>query len=422
MRVRLPAVVAAFLMVVAACGSGGVDESRPQEPTGAVDGEAASTAEVENGSASEPSEPVEPPAVAEAVAANQCLSAPSQSRVDIRSDGNRVSDLSIDLANATAVDVELPADPTWIISDVGEGRGWYVVLDDGSAVRIDDAGQVSAAEAPPATPPVIASDGSFVSPFEKHDWFGDPLTDGRVVEADGLVVALASPTDRLAHGVLGDAIEASAIEWIDSCTETSGRIEIPEPDVVEGTAPLIADIDDDDEPEILVTLSNSSVGARLAAFELDGSLLAESLPIGTGNRWRNQLAVGPFGPGGETEVIDVRTPHIGGTVQAFQLVDGALERVAASQDRYTSHVIRSRNLDMGIALDANVDGRLDVVVATADRNNLVGLTRTDDAWAIVAERSLDGRLTTNIAVRETPTGTQMAAGRSGAIRIFSTGS
>ena len=234
---------------------------------------------------------------------------------------------------------------------------------------------------------------------------------------------LASPTDRYAHNVLGDAIEAAAVEWVDVCDDTSGRIAVPDVDVIEGIAPMLADIDGDDEIEVLVTLSNSSGGARLAAYELDGSLLAESAPIGQGNRWRNQLAVAPFGPEGQLEILDVQTPHIGGILQAFQLVEGdggaSLERVAASAGAFTSHPIRTRNLDMGIAVDVNVDGAVDALVSAFERDRLIGMTRSNEpgGWTVVGEVPLPGTLTSNVAVSDFGE-PAIAAGAGATLRIW----
>lgn len=104
-------------------------------------------------------------------------------------------------------------------------------------------------------------------------------------------------------------------------------------------------------------------------------------------------------------------------MQAFALTFGnddgpVLERVAASRDRYTSHVIGTGNLDMGLALDANADGRLDVVVPTADRLALTALTRTNDSqgWEPVTELGLDGLLTTNLASQVVDGRTTLAVG------------
>ena len=214
------------------------------------------------------------------------------------------------------------------------------------------------------------------------------------------------PTQQIATATLCSAMQSR--RWrsnaVDLCDDTRGRIDIAEPDVVEGVAPILADVDGDGAIEVVVTLSNSDGGARLAAYELNGSLVAESAPIGRGNRWRNQLAVGPFGPGGKTEIVDVRTPHLGGIVQAFQLRnsgDGVtLERVAASAGEFTSHPLGSRNVDMGVALDANADSALDVLVAAFSRDRLIALTRTDrdGGWREVATVDLPGQLASNIAI------------------------
>ena len=254
--------------------------------------------------------------------------------------------------------------------------------------------------------------------------FEDPLPDGRIVESDGFAVALVEPTDRYPHGVLGDRIEAAAIEVVDITTGERTRFGPEAPTVIEGISPIMADITGDGEVEVLVTQSNSDVGAWLAAWSTDGTLVAESPAIGRGNRWRNQLAVAPIGPAGEVEVIDVRTPHIGGVVQFFQ-VDGTVLDRAAATTGFTSHVIGSRNLDLGIVVDADGDGRLEVLLPTNDLSALGILRRneSDDDMGVevVSNVPLQGRLTTNIAVSEpSPSGAVgVAVGTSdGLIRIW----
>ena len=111
------------------------------------------------------------------------------------------------------------------------------------------------------------------------------------------------------------------------------------------------------------------------------------------------------------------------TVQAFQLVfeedAPRLERVAASDDRYTSHVIGLRNLDMALAVDANADGRLDVVVPTSDRTTLVALTRTtaSQGWTTIADLSLSNPLGTNLASQTSEGRTTLALGAGDAVLI-----
>jgi len=415
-RSRLLTASLCIALIASACSSDASDiptdaEASPPETAAAID-EPGSAAPLET-SPSVPTAPEADPSCDERIAGTV--------RVDIGTDGNRVHPGRLDLAAAEAFDVNIDGTPEWILPDPTAEGSWYVLLTDGPSVRVLADGTVEPAPRAPSGPPMLSATGEPLSIFIDHQRFDAPLTDGRVVAMGDLAVMLSDGTDRYAHQVLGDAIEGGGIAWVNMCTGDSATITIAAPDVIEGTAPMLADVDEDGEVEILVTLSNANDGARLAVFEFDGTLLAESEPIGQGNRWRNQLAIGPLGPNGELEIVDVRTPHIGGTVQAFQLADdGRLERVAASSSDYTSHVIGSRNLDMGIAVDANGDGRLDVIVARSDRRQIVALTRTDDSrgWESIAERSLDAPLTTNIAVQDTQAGTDIAVGHEGRIRIW----
>ena len=397
MRVRSLAMLVCAGLIIAACASAPGDQAGDTPPT------AESLVPTTAATTTPPSDPVESTITTQAPPEPvACTTPPIQGRVDVRSSGNRLSDAVIDLATATVVDVVLPATIEWVVPS--PDGGWLVTTTDQTAHQVTGAGEVIDLGSVGATPSVVEADGTIGTAFDDHDRFDNPLPDGRVVRGGPILAVLADPTDRYAHNVLGDAIEAAAVEWVNLCDDTSGRIVVPEVDVIEGIAPILVDIDADGSVEVVVTLSNSSGGARLAVYELDGSLLAESAPIGQGNRWRNQLAVGPFGPEGQPEILDVQTPHIGGILQAFQLVDdgggASLERVAASAGAFTSHPIRTRNLDRGVALDVNEDGAPDALVSAFDRDRLIGMTRTNDAggWATVVEVPLPGILTSNIAV------------------------
>ncbi|MEL6891653.1 MAG: hypothetical protein AAFP84_08660 [Actinomycetota bacterium] len=333
-------------------------------------------------------------------------------RIDIAASGNRVIDGAGDLLGAPPRSVDIGATPVWIapasLPDSSE-PSWLVVDDVGATRVVNLDGNVTPLDLtidPDAGPPVFVRGATWSSPDPRLEEFTDPLPDSRVVtdELDRIAVALVDPTDRYPHGVLGDRLEAGAIGvtgGLDAFRETEFSIVVDAPDVIEAVSPMLADVDDDGVVEIVVTVSNADDGARLVAFEVDGSVAAESEPIGQGNRWRNLLAVATTGPSGETEVIDVRTPHIGGTLQFFQLVDGRLERVATA-DGYSTHAIGSRNLDSGIVTDADGDGRLDVVLPTQDRSELHAIARTDESptgTEIVGMLPFDAPISTNVAAQ-----------------------
>lgn len=332
-------------------------------------------------------------------------------RSSIEPSGNRVAVGVGAIDRLEPIDVELPGIPVQVLpvrggwsvpfgigpGDEAEGPfadeplpRWFVTLDDGTGVVVDETGSVV--------------EGVAAEPLPTVNGFDDPLPDGVVTMTDGLAVALVQPTDRYPHGALGDRIEAAAVQAL-GLDGGAGATFGPEPPaVIEGISALLADATGDGRPEVLVTHSDADQGASLALWSPDGELLAASDGIGLGNRWRNQLAIAPVGPGGEIEIIDVRTPHIGGTVQYFRIEGDRLVRVA-SHSGFTSHRLGSRNLDLGIVADADGNGALDVLVPT-DRRETVGvLTRFDgpgdgyDGVEVVAELDLPGRMTTNFGVR-----------------------
>jgi len=313
-------------------------------------------------------------------------------RPDVTPAGNRVAEGRGALDRVDPVDIALPSRPTKLapLSHPSLGPLWWVELDTGDTIVVGLDGVVDRA--------IAASRGN-----DLMSSFTNPLPDGTVVEWGDTIVALVGPTDRYPHGVLGDRLEASAVGVVDSTTGAGTTFGPAEPTVIEGLAPLLADIDGDGTPEVLVTHSNADVGAWLALWTLDGRLLAESAPIGRGNRWRNQLAIAPIGPRGELEVIDVRTPHIGGTVEFFRVEGAELVRVAAIEG-FTNHQIGSRNVDLGIVADADGDGSLNVVLPTDERRSLGVLERVGDSVAVVATIALDGRITTNVGVAAGPDG------------------
>jgi len=329
-------------------------------------------------------------------------------RVDLQPTGNRVIEGRGAIGSSVPLTVELPAERSavWLVpTDQGT---WIAVLDDGSTIEValDDRSAITATTSsqrgtydPGAGPPFLA-DGMLVVESTGRDLFADPLPDTRVITDGRRLIALAAPTDRYDHGVLGDAIEASAVEVVSDDGTSTTPITIADPDVIEAVSPMLGDVDGDGSLDVVLTVSNAETGARLAAYTLDGTPIADTAPVGTGNRWRNLLAIAPTGPNSEVEVIDIRTPHIGGTLQFFRDDgEGGLQLVAAASG-YSTHVIGSRNLDLGIVTDADGDGQLDVLLPSQERDALAVVTRDDDVenGAVEVERvPLGAGLTTNVS-------------------------
>ena len=219
-----------------------------------------------------------------------------------------------------------------------------------------------------------------------------------VIDANGNIYSYTNPTDRYPHGALGDDTEWASLTTVDD--GESFAFHLPEDEVFEGLFPLITDVDNDGEPEVLTTVSEPSGGARLMVLkrsEGELKIVAESPTVGTGFRWMHQIAVAPFGPNGETEIAAVRTPHIGGIAQFYRMTDGELSLVASESGEYMSHVIRSRNLDQGVAGDFDGDGNVELVVPSRDQMSLIGLRRVNDGIEEVWSLELESRLSSNLA-------------------------
>lgn len=365
-----------------------------------------------------------------------------------RPDGNRLVPGRAAVPDSDPVDVSLPAPADWLVAapaDGGDATLWGAVLADGRrrAYRLADGRPERVSVAGDATgPPLLAvtPDGprllGGVSPLAppapvptglaavrrdgRLSLVGRDLDvaappDARVIAGDGRLFVLADATDEYGHGALGDEVEAETVAVIDPASGVVGRL-APPTGVIEGLAPILADLDGDGDRELVVTASDDAGGARLVALRPDGGVAATGPPVGTGFRWRHQIAVAPFGPGGETEAVAVRTPHLGGTAE-FYRADGDALRIVASRDGgYASHRLGSRTLGMAAAGDLDGDGRIELLVPGPD-GRLIALRRVaggiEPVWSVPA-----AGLRTNLAAARGPGGTALGAGLGETLRLW----
>ena len=350
--------------------------------------------------------------------------------------------------NVMTVDIPLHGVPVWAVGYAMESAVWHVVLEGGDLqvveVLSDGTAQTLAHEIgwfDGAQPPVIGVsmlEGTYVlrsdatvspltHPIPLNDFEvlyinrkGDlvlgreegavarlpimALPDARLVmNRVGQVAVYANASDqRFVHGVLGDQVEAATLlvlELRQGQIRILTRIDLPGEDVYEGIAPFWADVDGDGVEDLVTTVSNGSLGARLRAYLWDGVALRQEVDgpaVGRGKRWRHQLTAGPFGPAGEIEVVDVKTPHIGGVMEFFRFTGDSLQ-LAAALPSVTTHAIGSRNLDQTAAGDFNGDGQPEVLALDEARRALIAVQRDNDGASEVWRLDAGGEVVSNFA-------------------------
>lgn len=215
----------------------------------------------------------------------------------------------------------------------------------------------------------------------------EALADSRpATGASGIVKALLiEPTDRYAHGVLGDAIEAAGLRAItDGGLMLEARLA---PDAVfEDLAPRLVDLTGDGRDEVLVVKAYRDRGAALALYQVaEGglALLAETPAIGVPMRWRNPAGVGDFDGDGRIELVEVETPHIAGVLRLWRWREGRLEP-GPEFAGVSNHAIGSRALRLSAVLDLDGDGDDELLVPEMGRRGLLALDLRGGTWVRLA--------------------------------------
>jgi len=221
------------------------------------------------------------------------------------------------------------------------------------------------------------------------------LPDGETATGSGLIrrAWLSAPTTRYDHGVLGDGIEAGAV----TAELSDGRVltyTLPLDSVFEDRHPRIIDINTDGTDEILLVRSYLDRGAALALISPDNNRLAitaEADPIGLPHRWLNPVGAGDFDNDSIVEIAAVITPHIGGTLQLYEMKGKRLIK-DRSAFGFSNHQMGSRNLGLSLVADLNGDQVPDIVVPDASRRNLLGISFRDGTYRELFRVPLNGTI------------------------------
>lgn len=178
------------------------------------------------------------------------------------------------------------------------------------------------------------------------------------------------PTDRYAHGILGDAIEWGTLV-ITTDTGTR-RFTLSQDRVFEDVAPRLLDLDNDGTPEVVVIETLASKGAQLAIYDATGKI-AFTPHIGRTNRWLAPIGAADLDGDGAIEIAYVDRPHLAKTLRVWRYEGGAMTHVA-DLEGLTNHRIGEADIGGGIR-DCG-DGP-EMITANSDWRNVMATTLVD---------------------------------------------
>ena len=179
-----------------------------------------------------------------------------------------------------------------------------------------------------------------------------------------------APTDRYAHGILGDAIE-----WGELKIKTDLGVRsfvLPQDRVFEDVAPRLADLDGDGTAEVVVVETLNREGAQLAIYDETGKIAATP-HIGRTNRWLAPIGVADLDGDGIIEVAYIDRPHLAKTLRVWRFVDGALEPIA-DLSGLTNHRIGESDIGGGIR---DCGQGPEMITASADWTKVMATTLTN---------------------------------------------
>ncbi len=188
----------------------------------------------------------------------------------------------------------------------------------------------------------------------------------------------SDPTDRYAHGVLGDAIEWGALE-MRGADGRLYRLDLPETRVFEDVAPRLYDVDGDGDAEVIVVEADVSLGARIAIYDTEGLVAANDF-IGRRFRWLAPVGVGAadLDGDGRVELAFVDRPHLAKTLRVYRFENGALTPVGALPG-VTNHRIGEPDIAGDIRLCGETP---EMIVASADWAEVLAVTFNGSGFAV----------------------------------------
>jgi len=197
------------------------------------------------------------------------------------------------------------------------------------------------------------------------------LPDGHIADGSRDIAHawLSEPTTRYDHGILGDKIEAGALEIVarDGKRHT---VRLGRYAVFEDLKPRLADLNGNGHDEIIVVKSDFKRGSSLSVIgERRGKyeIVAETPPLGAPHRWLDPAGIADLNGDGKIDIALVRQPHVIGSLELWSWTGGALRKIAELPD-IANHIAGTRAIDMAATADFDGDGIADIAAPSFDRS------------------------------------------------------
>jgi hypothetical protein len=202
-----------------------------------------------------------------------------------------------------------------------------------------------------------------------------------------------APTDRYAHGILGDAIEFGALV-LELDTGERVTITLPLSRVFEDVAPRLYDLDGDGDMEVVVVETHRDQGAQLAVYDESGKI-ASTPHIGRSNRWLAPIGAADLDGDGAAELAYIDRPHLAKTLRVWRFENNTLNHVADIAG-LTNHRIGEPDIGGGIR---HCDGALPEMITASANWRSVMATRFENDKLVTRELGThSGRPSLNAAL------------------------
>lgn len=217
------------------------------------------------------------------------------------------------------------------------------------------------------------------------------LPDARPVQVDldgrgdgGHIAVLGGPDgSRYDHGVLGDAIEATRLLWLERHgLDVLRELNLPPPQVFEDIAPRPVVLPGTQAGRGLLTVRSGPDGGQLALVTSDPArpqalrLAALGDTVGGFHRWLAPTTDG-------RHLAAVHTPHIGGLLHVYQAAGERLTRRRLA-DEISTHRIGTREIDLAAWLQG-------LLVLPSQDGRRLRLFKPAEDWAELKSVALPGR-------------------------------